>query len=88
MFPNVGIISLSTLEYYDLKKLYYFFDKQGIFLTIEMYKKNNWLYTISFQNNAILSPSQESKTSRESCEREGFLECFKILEKKLVLVCD
>ena len=41
MFPNVGVPSISVLEYYDNKKLYNFFDKQGIFLTIEMYTKNN-----------------------------------------------
>ena len=29
MFPNVGVLSLSTLEFYDTKKLYYFFDKEG-----------------------------------------------------------
>ena len=30
MFPNVGVLSLSTLEFYDVKKLYYFFDKEGV----------------------------------------------------------
>ena len=30
MFPNVGIISLSTLGLYDTKKLYQFFDKEGV----------------------------------------------------------
>ena len=30
MFPNVGIESISTLEYFDIKKLYHFFDKEEI----------------------------------------------------------
>jgi len=33
MFPNVGLPCLSVLCYYDIKKLYRFFDKNGIFLT-------------------------------------------------------
>jgi len=49
MFPNVGIISVSTLYYFDTKK-----------------------------------PSQEFKNSREEIESDGFMECFKILDKMLM----
>ena len=66
MFPNTGIVSLSTLSYYDNKKLYYFFDREGVYLLIERYNKNIW---------------NSSKKSREECELEGFFHCFKILDK-------
>ena len=46
MFPYVGVVSLTTLEFYDIKKLYHFFDKEGIYLAIEMYKKNQWVFNI------------------------------------------
>ena len=36
MFPNLGIISLSILECYDTKKLFGFFDREGIYLNIEI----------------------------------------------------
>ena len=61
MFPNVGVLSLSTLEYYDTKKLYHFFDKEGVYLTIEMYNPHQWTQT----------------------EYDGFIECFRILDKIL-----
>lgn len=83
MFPNVGIISTSTLNLYDQKKLYRFFDKEGIYLNIEMYNPNQWVYTISFHNGTVIAPSQFSKTTREETECEGFIECFKMLENKL-----
>ena len=31
MFPNMGVLSISSLEGYDIKKLYHFFDKEGIY---------------------------------------------------------
>lgn len=83
MFPNVGVLSLNTLEFYDIKKLYQFFDKEGIYLTIEMYKKDQWGFNISLHNGIVLCPIQDSQTSREECEISGFLECFKILDKHL-----
>jgi len=81
MFPNVGVLSLNTLEFYDNKKLYQFFDKEGIYLTLEMYKKNQWVYSISLHNGIVLGPGQESKPTREECEIDGFLDCFKLLDK-------
>ena len=83
MFPYVGVVSLTTLESYDIKKLYNFFDKEGIYLTIEMYNPNQWVFSISLQNGIVLGPDQSSKSNREEIEYDGFLECFKLLNKKL-----
>ena len=82
MFPNVGIISLSTLGLYDSKKLYQFFDKEGVYLTVEMYNPHQWVFTISLKNGIVFGPTQESKTTREETETDGFIECFRILDKK------
>ena len=81
MFPNVGVVSLSTLGLYDPKKLYQFFDKEGVYLTIEMYNPHQWVFTISVNNGIVFCPSQDSRTNREETETDGFLECFKILNK-------
>jgi hypothetical protein len=81
MFPNVGIISVSTLFYYDTKKLYQFFDKEGIYLTIEMYNPNQWVFTVSLGNGSVYCPIIESKSTREEIETDGFYECFKVLDK-------
>ena len=83
MFPNTGVLSLSTLHVYDVKKLYQFFDKEGIYLTIEMYNPQQWVYTVSLDCGIVFGPTQESKSTREDIEFEGFLECFRVLEKKL-----
>lgn len=79
MFPYVGVIGVSTLHLFEIKKLYYFFDKYGIYLTIERIGTNQWLYTISLSNGNILCPKQSSRSSREEVELDGFLECFRIL---------
>jgi hypothetical protein len=84
MFPNVGVLSVSMLCVYDTKKLYQFFDKEGIYLTVEMYNPNQWVYTISISNGIVFGPTKESKKSREECECEGFIDCFKVLDKMLV----
>jgi hypothetical protein len=81
MFPNVGVLSLSTLEFYDTKKLYYFFDKEGVYLTIEMYNPHQWVFSISLANGVVFGPTQDSKTTRSEVEYDGFLECFRILDK-------
>jgi hypothetical protein len=83
MFPNVGVLSISTIATYDLKKLYRFFDKEGVYLTIEMYNPKQWVFSISLQNGIVLGPDQSSKSNREDIEYDGFLECFKLLNKKL-----
>ena len=83
MFPNVGIESISTLEYFDIKKLYHFFDKEGVFLTVEMYTKDDWDYCISLSNGASFSGAKERKRNREEIEYDGFCECFRFLEKKI-----
>jgi hypothetical protein len=83
MFPNVGVESVSTLELYDMKKLYWFFDRDGIYLTIEMYSKSNWDFCISLSNGISIGPSKETKKTREEIECDGFFECFRFLEKKI-----
>lgn len=84
MFPNTGVPSLTTLQFFDNKKLYYFFDKEGIYLNTEMYNPKQWVYNISVQNGIVMSQMKCSKTNREECEIEGFYECFKLLDKKLI----
>jgi len=83
MFPNMGVLSLSTLNLYDIKKLYQFFDKQGIYMNVEILQQNQWLFTVSLKNGIVYGPKQESKLSREDIETEGFIECFKILDNFL-----
>ena len=83
MFPNVGVLSISTIATYDLKKLYRFFDIEGVYLTIEMYNPKQWVFSISLQNGIVFGPNQSSKSNREEIEYDGFLECFKLLNKKL-----
>lgn len=84
MFPYVGVIGTSTLYLFDSKKLYYFFDKNGIYLTIERIGPNQWLYTISLSNGNVICPKQSSRESREEVELDGFLECFKILNNEVM----
>ena len=83
MFPNVGVPCISVLEFYDIKKLYHFFDKQGIYLTVEMITRDMWVYAISLDNGRVIAPCQDSKKRREDIEVEGFYECFRLLESKL-----
>lgn len=85
MFPYVGVIGVSTLSLYDVKKLYYFFDKQGIYLTIERIGPSQWLYTISFNDGSVISPKQSSRESRELVELDGFMECFRVLNDQRIL---
>jgi hypothetical protein len=84
MFPNVGVLSLSTLVYYDNKKLYQFFDKEGVYLSIEMYNPRQWVFSISLHNGIVFGPTQESKKSREEAEEDGFFECFRVLDKIVI----
>ncbi len=86
MFPNVGVISLSTLTFFDEKKLYKFFDKEGVYLNVEMYNPNQWVCSISLENGMVFGPTQDSMANREEVETIGFFECFKVLEKKLAVV--
>ena len=83
MFPNVGVPCLSILFEYDIKKLYRFFDKFGIFLTVEMCTKDNWMFMVSFGNGNVSAPLGESKIKREFIEVDGFIECFRLLENRL-----
>jgi hypothetical protein len=83
MFPNVGVPCLSILLYYDIKKLYSFFDKFGIYLTVETLTKDIFGYNLSLSDGRVFCPIQETKINREITEIDGFYECFKLLEKNL-----
>ena len=83
MFPNVGVLSISTLELYDIKKLYQFFDKQGIYLNVEMLNLNHWVFSISLKNGVVYGPKQDSRYTREESEIDGFHDCFRILDKQI-----
>jgi hypothetical protein len=48
-----------------------------------MYNPNQWVFSISLQNGIVFGPNQSSKSNREEIEYDGFLECFKLLNKKL-----
>ena len=61
MFPNVGILSLSTLMLYDVKKLYQFFDKQGVYLNVEFLLPNQWLFSVSLKKNLKYSSNPSWK---------------------------
>lgn len=86
MFPNVGVPCVSSLNLFDQKKLYKFFDENGVFLNIEMYNENQWAFTISLNNGFVIGNGSSSRQTREEIEKEGFKECFKILEKRLQVV--
>ena len=86
MFPNVGIPCVSSLNLFDNKKLYKFFDNNGVYLNIEMYNQNQWAFTISLNNGFVIGNGQTSKQTRDEIEKDGFIECFKILEKRLEVV--
>jgi hypothetical protein len=83
MFPNMGMLSVTMLTFYDIKKLYKFFDKEEIFLTLEMLNKNQWCYTISLNKGNVIGTTECSNSIRDEIEKEGFTECFKILDNKL-----
>lgn len=83
MFPYVGVLGLSTLYLFETKKLYYFFDKQKVYLTIERFGNHQWLYTISLGDGTVLCPKQESRKTRDEIEIDGFIECFNVLNKQL-----
>jgi len=83
-FPNIGIVSLNLLSFYQIKNLYSFFDKEGIELKVEQCCPKRWLYTISIKNIIILGPLNLRENTKEEIESEGFIECFKILDKILV----
>lgn len=85
MFPNTGVPSLSSLTYYDIKKLYRFFDKFGIFLTVEMFTRDRWLFIITKGNGTVVSSQNINCGTREESEICGFIDCFEILEKRLTI---
>jgi hypothetical protein len=84
MFPYVGVIGFTSLSLFEVKKLYYFFDKNGIYLTIERIGPSQWLYTISLNDGSVLCPKQSSKQTREDVELDGFMECFRTLNERSI----
>jgi hypothetical protein len=48
-----------------------------------MYNPHQWVCSISLHNGIVFGPSQSSKTTRNEIEVDGFLECFKVLDKKI-----
>ena len=74
MFPYVGVIGVSTLDVFDTKRLFFFFDKENVFLNVERLGSYQWVYTIS---------KQETRQTREEIEIDGFNECFKVLDREL-----
>lgn len=85
MFPNVGVITPSILNNYDLKKLFQFFDNNGVFLNIEKCYQNQWIYHIIIENGLGKTNVYANgiKTTRNEIEIDGFIECFKLLDKKI-----
>jgi hypothetical protein len=82
MFPTTGVPANVTLQYFDQKLLYGFFDREGIFLNTEIVgSEAQWMYTL-FVNGVTLSYNT-SRMSREEIEVDGFQKCFEYLEKKL-----
>lgn len=86
MFPNLGVPCVMSLNFFDIKKLYKFFDDNGVYLNIEMYNKNLWFFTISLKNGYVIGNGKTSRQTRDEIEIDGFMGCFKMLEKKLEVV--
>lgn len=84
-FPNIGIVSINSLSFYKTKNLYSFFEKEGLFLNVEQCCPKRWLYTISIKNMIILGPINLRENNKEEIESEGFVECFKILDKMMMM---
>jgi len=82
-FPNIGLISLCVLSLYDIKKLYWFFNNEGIQMNVEMISKNKWIYTLSFDRGVTIVPTQLTKNTRQEIEIDGFFDCFRTLDKKI-----
>jgi len=83
MFPYVGVIGVSTLDVFDTKSLFFFFDKENVFLNVERMGSYQWIYTISLSDGRGSFPKQETRQTREEIEIDGFNECFKVLDREL-----
>lgn len=82
MFPNVGVVSISILKNFDIKKLYNFFDKEGFYLILELNQNKNWSFLLR-KDNWIIGNQHETKKTRDEIEIVGFNYCFKQLEENL-----
>lgn len=83
MYPNIGLLSISVLNCYNIKKLYRFFNNEGILLNVESLNKTRWLFSISINNDFTFIPNQITKYTREEIEIDGFYECFRVLDSKI-----
>lgn len=68
--------SIKALFYYDVRKLYEFFDSQGLVLLIGKIE-DHWSFHIEADLHSY------SSDSRIEAEEKGFQMCFELLEKKL-----
>jgi len=84
MFPYVGVIGVSTLDVFDTKRLFFFFDKQNVFLNVERLGPYQWIYTISLSDGRGSFPKQETRKTRDEMEIDGFHECFRVLNGELI----
>jgi len=84
MFPYVGVIGVSTLDVFDTKRLFFFFDKESVFLNVERLGPYQWVYTISLSDGRGSFPEQETRQTRDEIEIDGFNECFKVLNRELI----
>jgi len=85
-FPKAGEVfgeevsllenSIKALLYYDLRKLYEFFDNQGYVLLIGKID-DHWTFHIEGDAHS------HSAESRIEAEERGFAICFELLEKKI-----
>jgi hypothetical protein len=82
MYPSMGLISISVLKNFDTKKLYYFFDKQGYYLILEINHLNQWSFTLK-KDKWVICDNNELKNSREEIEEIGFHYCFKQMENNI-----
>lgn len=83
MFPNTGVASVSLLSCYDHRKLYSFFDREGIFLNVEILSMNKWNCTVHFKNGTSIGV-ENTYNGRDMAEIVGFEKCFIYLENKLL----
>lgn len=83
MFPNVGLVSITLLQHFEIKNLYYFFEKQGVYLTIEKCTPYFWVYNISTENGLAFGNTFSCNFTRDNIEIEAFTDCFRFLDNKL-----
>ncbi len=84
MFPYVGVVGVITLNTFDVKRLFSFFDNESVFLNVERLTSYQWVYSILLKDGRGTFPKQESRSTREEVEIDGFEECFKVLNQEII----